>query len=640
MSEELHSEQLDYPPAYPNGSLHVGHLLESFVHYAYYNLSDYKTLSKKADPGTKYILDVLEKQKKYKKKDVCLNLGFDNNGLPIALEAKKTLGPDKCTDTKLLFEECKSVIARNTKLMLEKYNYLGLTNLRCVNHYTTDDQKFKQYFDQFYENLKPFLSYTLRPQLYCKNCETFLANAEVSELNTPTKTYYFSVFDAQKTEYTIMTRRPELLPGVVFFAKNPSDMRYKNLDNVYLTINGITNKYPVLESRVVNKDVGSGLVYVSAWGGITDYKIIQDLKINISSSLHDLNGNLSKEPLEKFNLLAWEDVIKDTPTLRVEEESSTIKELYHTERGSCTKPVIYLPSKEVVIKLPEVQRIKLISRIDKLECDPKVKDHLRTLAQNFKQWCISRNINYYSFEKTHLQKTFRSDTWSISCLTPLLGSQVVRYQGSDIINTWALYTLLAEVINKTQNLKRLIVHRMVVDPYGQKFSKSKNNAPDADKLLKKYDLKYLRYYFCEKPLDKDICFNEKELLDVSKYFCKIKNLKLKLCKDLQAFGLSAEDLTITPEEHKKLIEQLISNSFKTTEGSAVSKKDILMLRKVCIFYESRLPNFEFSNILFEIRSWMYDLSKQLAKGDYTQETLKLKHTIFNVLNTILGCFDN
>lgn len=629
-NKKVKKEYLDYPPAYPNGNLHLGHMLESCMYYSYYNLSDYQTWLEKNKGIRSSLVEIIASRPDYIKKSIVLNLGLDNNGLPITLAVKK-----KSTGIELnklqLFKRCKTLLDDNCKDMYETYKKLGLCDLRAVNNYNTQDNKFRNFFNRFYSALKPKIEYMYRPHLYCPNCKTFLSNAEVSEKDTPTATYYFPVLDEQNNVYEVMTKRPDLLPGVAFFSKNPTDERYTNLKSVRLTINDVEHKFPVYDSTLVNKDAGTGLVYVSPWGGTIDYKIIKQLDLEIESTLYDSRGQLKDEPLKKYNLSTWAEVLQKINNLRVVEKVSTIKELYHTERSSCNKLVVYIPSKEVVLPIKEDLKLKILNKIQDLKCTNLIKDKLTHVAINLKEWCISRGEEYYSFEETYKEKNFLVDTWAISCLTPLLGQEnsVVRCQGSDIITTWTMYTLIAECILESRYLDKLIIHKMVVDAKGEKFSKSKGNTISPELLIEKYGLKTLRYYFCEKPLEKDIMLKEKQIYDVSKFFKKLENLNHKL----------ATDLYLQKHSEKEDLKEELEDLSKVLLGKKDLRdfKDQKLINRIIPFYIRELEKFNFSTVLFECKSWVYYVSKNLK--DFTPEELKIKYLLLKLIETILQAFD-
>lgn len=615
-------EQLDYPPAYPNGSLHLGHLYESFLYYSYYRLSDYETRENNSSAATKKFLRQIFKHKLELQKNVRLHLGYDVNGLPLTLLARKNFPSEKNC-----FPRCEELALKNSRTMNEMYTKVGLTELRQVDHYMTNDTKFKTLFETFFEKVKPYLSSTRRPHLYCPSCKTFLARTETSEVEKSAKTYYFSVQDAHRTgvQHRVMTKRPELTLGCILLAKHPDDLRYHNLTEARLKINNKFKTIPVRDSKMINPQVGTGLMFVSAWGGEIDYKILTELGLSVESSLHNDDGTLKNELLTQYNLQSWAEVSSSLFKAETSDTRTTIRELCHTERSSCNQPVIYMNSRQIVLKLTVDLRTRLRKKIQQLRCSTETRNKLLNQLENFRDWCISRSKTYYSFAAEFEGVEFNVDTWFISCLTTLLGSKVIRCQGSDIVGTWAFYSLLAEVLSDTNKIQRLIVHNMIVDPHGQKLSKSKNNAPNVIQLLEGHNLASIRHYFCEKPMDRPIRFNEKEIVDISRYFRKVQNIEYKLDLLMKQQLATDSDSKSSFNAEKSLQSEI---SFCT--------EDSQMLVALKTFYTEDLLNFDF-HVLYKIRAWIYKLSRRLNEFIKSQDLSAIRF-LFDVCRDVLKAF--
>jgi len=131
------------------------------------------------------------------------------------------------------------------------------------------------------------------------------------------------------------------------------------------------------------------------------------------------------------------------------------------------------PIKEMINDItwrPEMFKQRLLSWLDSIEYD----------------WSISRERKYGIPIPDEPGMTF--DTWFISSLTPqlawacLMGEETlkcpvfdIRFQGHDIIRTWALYTIVKSLYHNQQiPWKTIIINGHVLGDENKKLSKSKN----------------------------------------------------------------------------------------------------------------------------------------------------------------------
>ena len=628
---------INAPPPYLNSSLHIGHLYSFSTLVPFYNLVD--TISRDTIfKRSKKYMDLLD----LPKINLTLSLGVDINGLPLTRSAKEK---SKINGTSFK-TECASIIKENSAKINKIYEDLGLFNLRDVKNYTTADDTYKHLSDFFLSKLieRNLISEKKMPLKYCKNCNTFLSNSEIELVTEPGKRYYFTVHEKENPHknYSIMTTRPEFLLNCCAFVANPNDSRYIHLKNsrIGFIYEGISYYFPVYYSKYIHKNVGSGLVFLAKWGSTLDLELARDLKLEGSSSIYDDKGDLKAQICKNHKVNSLEEVKKKllASNMLTEGEYTQVKYLKHTERGDCKKEILILESSQVVITPTEEILSEFIDYINTIEIPiDSYKNQLIENIKSLKEWCISRGPQYYSFSYDFKGKNIVLDTWVISSLSHLVHvtpeCKIWRIQGNDIIRTWLLYSLFTNfIIGAKYDISKCFIHKMVVDENNQKISKSKNNGPDANQLLKTVDIHALRFYFCQKPFSNDFSFKYKELNDTVKFFLKFKNLKIKI--EPIVSGVKED-----PIKEKLWMDMVLSAELNTN-----SKINLLLKEFKQFFYKDMLK-YNFTRILNVIKTFVYYLSSNIHKLEYVfgsqhkpenYEYFLLK--IWSLIEEFIACF--
>jgi len=601
-TEDLENTKLviDYPPPYLSGTFHLGHFYEGCLLYPYLKaLNFYKTLNQ--GKRSQKLLSLEPFGALFPNFTASVNYGLDSNGLPIAL---KVLKEKPALKEDQLLKECKKYVNRTAQTANSFFNKIGFTKLPA-NFYITNEPFFKQKAKQVLQILKDRALLKLKRMVYrfCPKCKTFISNVETDYKVEQGTRYYFNVYDSQNRPYSIMTTKPEFLVGSAFICYNPKDDRYKHLKEQVLSFKLKKEfKLKIYESNRVNPKVGTGLVIVCKWASLLDYEICRDLNLLEESTIYDNNGLLKKQIKAEYEINELSDLWKTDllKNLVKKTQPTQTKTLRHTERSSCNAEIRFVTSKQLVIDLLKEKESftnfvnsKISFEDSSISTGPSTLLSI-CLAQIKKldYWCISRTEPYYSFKLKKNGRAYPLDTWFLSSLTQFYGPNedryLVRIQGSQIIRTWLIFSFFIGYINYTYKngqgalskpwalkfkearekntnevlpynpgfINKALIHRLVLDPQGQKMSKSRNNGVEPDTLMKKYPLKFLRLYFCSKPLDKDLYFNEKQLIDIIKLFKKKLNLKLKI-------NLINESIKNTKENKFNLNRQDFKSSTKT-----------------------------------------------------------------------------
>jgi valyl-tRNA synthetase len=618
---------IDVPPPYVNGTLHLGHIYQHMMLYVYYKLNDCVTRDQ-------ILSKPFYRNLNLPSNEYVMKLGVDVNGLPISLKAQESIRDTKFEsdyDRSLKLEQiCNEIVDTNEQSHRNWYKILGLYDLRRVKYYRTNEHSFRVLLDKFYSKLKLLNKISTKPfpQIFCPNCKTYISKMETQYIERPCNEYHIMAYDENNNSYEIMSRFPQYVIGAIGVSFNRSDERYQHLLGKTLTIR-LKNKelvLPVFASQYVQRNVGTGLVMFSPWTSTLDIQLVRESKIPIEqSTLWDSNSQLRKDLLDRYNIKDPKEILQES-CFKLMGPSST-KDLCHTERSSCNAPVTWICSPQVTIDITSQDKIKMKNQLKNMKIRPDyVIDTLQRIIDKYDYWCISRSKDYYSLQLIQNNESFKVDTWMLSALTLQVNSSEspinMRLQGSEIIRTWAFLSLYASVILEESSFDELFIHRLVLNAQGQKISKSKNNAPVLDLTdTKLYPL--LRYYFLEKPLTKDFRFNDKELSDIGKFFIKFRNLRVKVRKDLTV----VEPEYVDWDNYFRLVVS------KQTESEDFLDKFVLDLKT---FYEVRAQEFNFSTFNFRVKSLVYDISTNISlRQSFSYRDLSKIHYVLDLIQDYL-----
>jgi valyl-tRNA synthetase len=112
---------------------------------------------------------------------------------------------------------------------VQDWKNLGISCDYDVYYSTIDDHSRKISQKSFIELYKKGLVYKESfPTIYCPECQTPVAQAELEDKNKETLFTTMKFLTEDGTELGIATTRPELLGACVAVFVNPEDKRYKN----------------------------------------------------------------------------------------------------------------------------------------------------------------------------------------------------------------------------------------------------------------------------------------------------------------------------------------------------------------------------------------------------------------------------
>ena len=544
---------------------------------------------------------------------------FDDNWLPTERLVEKEIWAKWSGMPREQFnKECLKITSEYRNKFKKLWKYMGLSVDWDLSYSTISPNVQKISQTSFLNLIRKWLIYKKdAPALWCTECQTAVAQAEV-EKKEFASVFYDIEFDLLDWwNVIISTTRPELLPACLAVFINPKDTRYKNILWKEV-ITPLWNKVKILEDDKVEKEKWTWIVMCCSYGDETDMywtkkyslkeKIILDKKwklINVDDE--DLKWVYYKkarkiivEKLKSINKITW--------------KKNIIHDVWTHER--CSTPIDIITVKQWFVKILDIKE-KLIELWDKIDWYPNyMKKRYIEWVENLKwDWCISRErffgipipvwyskisweiilpeekqlpINPLKDTPNKLPKWHTKDniipdkdvldTWATSALTPLINSNFfddenshkilpmnLRPQAHDIIRTWALYTIVMSYYHTWDiPFKNIMISWHVLAMKWEKISKSKGNTKTApENLIEKYWADAVRYWTCWWNLWKDIVFDEQEIKKWQKLVTKLWNVIKFIEKNLWDFDFK----NILDSNNLELIDKwIIFKSIQTWEN--------------------------------------------------------------------------
>ena len=505
---------------------------------------------------------------------------FDDNWLPTEKLVEKEIWKK---GSEMSREEFNDTCLKITEIYREKFKKLWVSMWFSVDwnlsysSISPDVQKTSQL--SFLKLINKWAIYNKEaPSLWCPECQTAIAQAEVDKKELDSVFYDIEFNLEDWTPITISTTRPELMPACVAVFVNSKDGRYTNLiwKNI---ITALWNKVKILWDDKVDIDKWSWVVMCCSYWDETDMYWIKkyglDEKIILDKGwkiIDTWDEDIDWIYYKKARRIIIEKLSNSEKIIN----SKNIKhDVWTHER--CSTPIEILTVKQWFIKTIDIKD-ELIKAWDKINWNPShMKKRYTEWVENLKwDWCISRQRHFWiPLPVWYSKKTWEIilpdenqlpinplkdypatlpewhtiqdiypeldvlDTWATSSLTPLINSKFfedenlndkivpmsLRPQAHDIIRTWTLYTIIMSYYHTWDiPFENLMISGHVLAPKWEKISKSKNNAwLSPEDLIKKYWADPIRYWACGWSLWKDIVFDEKEIDKWRKLVTKLWN---------------------------------------------------------------------------------------------------------------------
>lgn len=503
---------IDTPPPTVSGELHLGHC------YSYTQT------------------DVIARFQRMRGKRVLYPMGFDDNGLPTERFAEKRLGR-KATEmeTAIFIEYCKTLIQQTEDRFETLWRRLGLS-VDWHRRYSTISpaaQRLSQWsFVQLYQSGRVYAQQA--PTLWCPECQTAIAQAEVDDATLPTlfTTFAFTLPDG--ATLPIATTRPELLPACVAIFVHPGDSRYAHLVGQHATINStaFSNQerieVPILVDERADPTKGSGAVMCCTFGDSTDVYWWRTHHLPLRAAIgRDGHMTALAGPCAGLKITeARERILHALAEMGLILEQSMVKHIIGTHER-CGTPVEYLHTRQWFIRILD-QKEQFLAAGRKIRWQP---EYMRARYEDWVEhlqwdWCISRqrflgvpfpawtcrhcgSFHLATFEELPIDPRLTApreacgcgaydfepehdvmDTWATSSCSPLLVAHwlddpewfaqhfpaQLRPQAHDIIRTWAFYTIVKALYHTGQlPWETIMISGHALSAQRSKISKSKDS---------------------------------------------------------------------------------------------------------------------------------------------------------------------
>ena len=538
--------------------------------------------------------------------------GFDTLWLPgmdhaaIATEAKvvkklKDAGIDKYEYGREKFlEACWDWTHEYSDEIRKQWGGLGLSVDYTKERFTLDDGLNRAVTKVFVDYYNKGLIYRGEKIInWDPVAKTALSNEEVVYKEIESAFYHIKYKLVDSDKYLdVATTRPETLFGDTAVAVNEKDERYKEFVGKKVILPIVNREIPVITDIHADMEKGTGVVKITPAHDPNDFEVglrhnlericIMNDDATMSDVVPEKYRGLSRE---KCREIVLEDLKNEGLLLSVE---PLVHEVGHSERtGVMVEPMI---KKQWFVKMRGLADNVLKMQNDK---DRKVNfvptryektmNHWMEITYD---WCISRQLwwghripAWYKDDKIYvgmeapcedgwvqdadvLDTWFSSALWPFSTLgwpdnTPLMKKYFptdVLVTAYDIIPFWVnRMTFQSLELNGVRPFKDCIIHGLIRDKEGRKFSKSLGNGIDPFDMIKKYGADSLRYYLTTTvALGTDLRFDEVKVASTWNYINKIWNasrfvlMNIENLKEINLTNLKSEDKWILSKYHKLL----------------------------------------------------------------------------------------
>jgi valyl-tRNA synthetase len=379
---------VDTPPPYPSGRpWHIG----AAAHYAQ--------------------IDMIARVARMNGKNVLFPIGIDRNGLPVEIYTEKKYNVRmRQMDRQKFLDLCKVALDDLEAEMIQIMKRMGLS-CNFKEYYRTDSDEYRALTQAtFIELWKQGLVYLAnRPNNYCPDCGTTIADAEIVYNEIPTKLVYlkFKIKKEEKEQNNkkdtkdnpiiVASTRPELLFACQAVIVNPEDDRYRHLHGSRVILPLFNREVSVIPHHSAKPEFGSGVVMVCSYGDQNDVQLFRELGLKEIVALNE-NGFTTKAAGQHYTDLrvnqARARIVEDLKNAGlVEKEESITHRTPLCERSKT--PIEIIPLHDYYVKQLEfVPQLKELAF--KLEFHPDMHRQilLRWLDSINIDWPISRRRFY------------------------------------------------------------------------------------------------------------------------------------------------------------------------------------------------------------------------------------------------------
>jgi len=485
--------------------------------------------------------------------------------------------------------------------------------------------------------------------------KTALSNEEVEYSEEKSAFYHIKYKLEGSEEYLdVATTRPETLFGDTAVAVNENDERYKKYVGKNVVLPLVGKLIPVITDEHADMEKGTGVVKITPAHDPNDFEVGNRHNLERIIIMNDdatMNENVPLKYQGMTREKARDEVLED---LKNEDLLISIEplvhEVGHSERtGVMVEPMLkkqwFVKMRPLADHVLEVQKDKN----NKVNFVPsryeKTMNHWMEITYD---WCISRQLwwghripAWYKDDEIYvgmeapkgegwIQDEDVLDTWFSSALWPFatLGwpentELLNRYYpnntlvtGYDIIPFWVnRMTFQGEKLLGKRPFEHVLIHGLIRDKQGRKFSKSLGNGIDPFDMIELYGADALRYYLAtDVAPGTDMRFDEEKIKSNWNFINKIWNASRFVLMNI-------EDLKEIKLENLKPEDKWIISKFEHT------------LKETTKF----MDKFEFNNAAASIYEFVWSMfcDSYIEMAKYSIDTISTKSTLCYILTNIL-----
>ncbi len=547
---------IDTPPPTVNGKIHIGHIFS-------YSQAE-----------------MIARYKRIRGFNVFYPFGFDDNGLPSERLVEKEQGKKAHEIGREEFSKlCYETTNKYEIEFQDLFSRLGVSTDWELVYKTVSPSTIKISQMSFLDLVeKDHCYHKESPALWCNECLTSIAQAELETKSIKTTFNYINFKTEDNETFTIATTRPELLPAIVAVFVNPNDESKKHLVGKKAIIPLIDIIVPIMADEKVGIDKGTGIVMCCTFGDQTDIEWWKKYKLPLKTIF--TNDGYIEKSINKYGGLKIKEARKQIlEDLKEQNLIIKIEDLEHEVQvhERCSKEIEYSVIKQWFIDI-------MNHKNDFLKIGEEINWYPEHMQNRYEEWvnniawdwCISRQ-RYFGvpfpvwyckdcskpvFAKKEqlpvnplVDKPLKKcecgstdfipesdvmDTWATSSLTPLINMKYgeknsyedilkpmsLRTNASEIIRTWDFYTIVKSFYHfGSKPWENVMISGFAKASDGDKISKSKGNSSiEPIDLINQYSADVIRYWAASGRLGTDINFSEETLLRGKKLINKIWNV--------------------------------------------------------------------------------------------------------------------
>jgi valyl-tRNA synthetase len=527
-------------------------------------------------------IDMIARSQRMQGQHVLFPIGFDRNGINVEIYVEKDSNAKmRNTPREQFIELCLNALAKLEAQMVEIMKTVGLSG-DYDQRYHTDHESYRKFTQATFIELwqKGLIYEATRPNNYCNECGTTIADAEVEYEDLPSSLAYvrFKVKETGET-LVIATTRPELICSCQLVIVNPTDERYTRLHGLHAILPIYGREVQIRPHPSAKPDFGTGAVMVCSYGDYTDVLLFRELGLTeILAAGPD--GRLTAAAAAYEGLTMQEGrirILRDLTAQGLLEKTENIKHRTPVCSRSNT-PIEIIPMKEFYLKqidfIPKLKQLSkgivfhpnssrqiLFDWINSITIDWPISRR-RVYSTEIPVWyckkCGTPSLpppgEYYRpwrdpppFAKCKQcgfgefeGETRTFDTWVDSSVSALHISKYptdlkffkraypvsIRPQGKDIVRTWLHYSILrCYQLTGRAPFSRVWINGLGMDEQGQAMHKSKGNVVEPEPLLEKYGADAFRFWNAsEATLGSDFRCSEMRIVGAHKFVTKLWNL--------------------------------------------------------------------------------------------------------------------